>query len=330
MEPEDVREWMEHALVRPGWTSGAGTNTGDETTPLQSIQGRLTPAAVAASTTQGADGAAFCTDPAGASVSGVQPTSISPRSSGGGVSGYSSSSQHTSPQVGSSSLHLFARLCGLLFPVHRSFFLDYSASPLECTPYDEAKDFPPVASLRFFSQRDAILAIPMSSGATLQAITGQAHHAAPQQQHQQHAESVLVSVRAPRSVQHAVWCPWLRPGDACACDGCSVISCGVVVNAAFEKLVGWSQAELRHMFLADGFKAFFRLVRFESWARQLDSHLRDMLTGTGEHYGRIELTTKQGHLIKCLHLSRGSLDRQAAPGMWQSFIPLPAEGENEE
>lgn len=102
------------------------------------------------------------------------------------------------------------------------------------------------------------------------------------------------------------------------------ILCGIVVNVAFERLFGWTQAEVRTMFLSDGYKSFWRFVSIGAWDLCLDEHLREMLTGQGEHRGFITIRTKNGQKSKCMYHCQGGSDKDGEnPGMFQSFVPIP-------
>ena len=60
-----------------------------------------------------------------------------------------------------------------------------------------------------------------------------------------------------------LWCKGReeRQGEA----DCLELSNQVQVNAAFERLLGYSQAELRSLYVSQGERAFFRLLRSDSW-----------------------------------------------------------------
>jgi PAS domain-containing protein len=111
--------------------------------------------------------------------------------------------------------------------------------------------------------------------------------------------------------------------SACMCFMCREVLTGVHVNSAFERVFGWRQDEVSEMFLLNGFRAFFSIVRLESWARILQQHVSELLTGTGAYSGYVECQTKDGAIIQCLHLCQGSNPEQGSTGMHHAFIPLP-------
>jgi hypothetical protein len=76
---------------------------------------------------------------------------------------------------------------------------------------------------------------------------------------------------APRS--HATWCAVHRPAagvaspavPSCTCKDSVPLPCQLVVNAAWERLFGWSQEEVRRKVMRYGLRAQSEWYRLDSW-----------------------------------------------------------------
>ena len=66
------------------------------------------------------------------------------------------------------------------------------------------------------------------------------------------------------------------------------------VNAAFERLLGLTQAEVRQRFIADGERAYFQLLSADSWEALM----------TADHTARVERRGDYQLCVRCVHLWR--------------------------
>ena len=100
----------------------------------------------------------------------------------------------------------------------------------------------------------------------------------------------------------------------------------VQCNAAFERLLGYSQSELRELFSEAGDKALFGLVSADDWAAllQLDKALR---LGWKQH-GSLLVTAvdSRQQTVPCVLSVQSELDAKRKPyATYFSFTPLPAD-----
>ena len=105
------------------------------------------------------------------------------------------------------------------------------------------------------------------------------------------------------------------------------VNMSVLCNAAFERLLGFKQVELRELFSNEGEKALFGLVSSDNWPSllQLDKELR---LGWREE-GRLLLTAinKWRERVACVLSMQCELDCRGKPLVtYFSFVPLPTDG----
>jgi hypothetical protein len=98
----------------------------------------------------------------------------------------------------------------------------------------------------------------------------------------------------------------------------------VHANAAFERLFGYSQQEIRVMFLREGKRALFRLTKDESWSRAQRNDYSSASIGQTEFKHFVVCVNKVLSEFGCLMVRKLSVDEN---GLFHAasytFIPLP-------
>ena len=94
-------------------------------------------------------------------------------------------------------------------------------------------------------------------------------------------------------------------------------------NRAFERLFGYTQSELRRMWMKDGFRGLFRLVQRDWWeevgARELESDFREQPGGGWD--GDVGCVDKWGRLFPCFMTLTTDVDGHRFTSAAWTFIP---------
>ena len=114
---------------------------------------------------------------------------------------------------------------------------------------------------------------------------------------------------------HATWCAVQRPSVTaeslsalnCTCSDSVPLPCQIVVNAAWERLFGWSQEEVRRKVLRCGLRAQSQWYRLDSWYSYhllLGQSRKDARGGTNFRTFAI-IRRKSGQEISCVLHKKG-------------------------
>jgi hypothetical protein len=96
----------------------------------------------------------------------------------------------------------------------------------------------------------------------------------------------------------------------------------VQANCALERLLGYSQSELRQAFVMYGEKALYRLIQRDKWPELMDLNKQVKWERRKEFWMQVSCTTKYGVEISCILHSRNEFDSEGEPcTTYLSFLP---------